>query len=1473
MASGFERKTDSMLEATLLCPEGVSSNAILNDILQYNCDEPVGTIALLWDVKHTAPNHDEKYFFVNAAKLVDGSIPTFQIDPMTVPIPISKSQQGRVKLLELFAGGYGGWSSASKFMTEMQGVDFHTIAVEKDQDAAFSYAVSRNAMMWNGNKILPKHALDGIQKDVILCADVHCLAWVPCVASWAPDVMCVSSPCPAWSGAGNGQGLCSEDGECMMQSIALAKLLRPKFLLIEQVAAFMSHPHKAHVFSLLRWAGYCLKWNKIVDLSEQCPTSRCRWLGLAIRVAVPVENVPTFQYWEINKEVVPSSYGSILQHDLTLDDRLRLTDDMIRLAARPDLLPPAKRRCVQPQDTLKSRCFSKNQVLPTFMAAYGHQHEFAESWLAGKGLLCHFFQDEDVTRLWHPIEVILHHGMWANQFVHNNWRLAWQHVGNQISVPHALLLLTNMMRVWKPHENHWDVGTMLDAFRKRHVTADALCIVKCAQGHILSREPIGWTAKQFDNIDAFYSCLVEGELPPNLAWSIDGLHKIDETIDMIMTLPSAAERSHEIQSTIPFYATATATFTSGRSFFEFEYDPALSNGRILGIWENTMVLCDDADSQIILQPNPKWQEEIEEAAKALILVTKTGVKILQPDRTSLTKAMPSCEIFFDQFGPVTQTTFDASMMVFDRPPCPSIPEWKCTAARFVMAMSQCQTYVKLDTTTHAVSLIFQGPQKCVEVIVDMWNHVLSMDFLKLLGLQKSCRKNKVGAILILHYDEGVCPVPFAALKVQLVVLAARVLFDRMQDPMGVPVKLKWLARPLWQGKLPRNFTGASILQVLQAATFIHTGVAKFRMICKGQRFLDEQKVDDLPRESHAPATIHTVLQLQGGGIPTTKQGVKIQSKNNLAGVLLAEGYDLRWVGTTLDDMVDKIPVKELTTLAGLPPGPQKVQKLLEVIKQCDIQVPKIKPQLTSSAASNARRKKQQAMPHPDDYIVAPGALLNEDGSEATQTQEFGCHITGFYIATQAFAFQWLKAGDKIATDELAMLILGDLPVPTTLPTNKVTLPFHDDKGRDVLIACHLVQFGDKRILPKQLDQHLIASDNTSLMAITLWKHDWEEQWSTVCQNPYKFVRAIAGAEELIVSIWGKSFRKGKQPTSANDSTSVQMHCLLRSDKMSSFLARSGYNLVWLTPKTEGGKLHDMWKLIWLERDCDIQQATVIGARISDSAGLVQSNSRYAIRVPASNFENDWAIVYPNLPVPESKDTSMTFKLQSLPFGTTKDMLTAWSQHIQWDFKPLRALGPRAWIVGAGRAPDNKQYAFNGLPVLIQEIQSKHHGVTNPIVAGPKPGPKKESRSSEFLANGLFAVDPWGSYTGPKPAHVTTTQPTTARATAGPTADRLAQQDDKIANMQKALNQLQENQIQRGHIMEKFQEDATQRDGAIRAHVDQQLKSFKKDLDNSFALALNAQSQQFEHSLNEIKGLLLDRQKRKSPEEDDADMRH
>ena len=102
----------------------------------------------------------------------------------------------------------------------------------------------------------------------------------------------------------------------------------------------------------------------------------------------------------------------------------------------------------------------------------------------GQGLMCHFFQDENRVRMWHPFEVLLHHGMCDTQFVHHDWKLAWQHAGNQIGVPHALLLLVNAMRIWKPHDATWNVDFFINALGHQHATAQS---VKCEQGHILSR--------------------------------------------------------------------------------------------------------------------------------------------------------------------------------------------------------------------------------------------------------------------------------------------------------------------------------------------------------------------------------------------------------------------------------------------------------------------------------------------------------------------------------------------------------------------------------------------------------------------------------------------------------------------------------------------------------------------------------------------------------------------------------------------------------------------------------------------------------------------------------------------------------------------------------------------------------------------------------------------------------------------------
>ena len=160
----------------------------------------------MWDVNLTMPRNDEKIFLVNASKLVSDEGPVFQIGHDSIPSPIAQCDPPQVKVLELFAGGCGGWSVECRFITSLTGTDFQTVAVERDIHASRAYAVSRNAPIWNGMSRLPIHGLASVKQDVLICADVQCLEWVPCVAVWAPDFACISAPCKPWSGAANGQG-------------------------------------------------------------------------------------------------------------------------------------------------------------------------------------------------------------------------------------------------------------------------------------------------------------------------------------------------------------------------------------------------------------------------------------------------------------------------------------------------------------------------------------------------------------------------------------------------------------------------------------------------------------------------------------------------------------------------------------------------------------------------------------------------------------------------------------------------------------------------------------------------------------------------------------------------------------------------------------------------------------------------------------------------------------------------------------------------------------------------------------------------------------------------------------------------------------------------------------------------------------------------------------------------------------------
>ena len=193
-----------------------------------------------------------------------------------------------------------------------------------------------------------------------------------------------------------------------------------------------------------------------------------------------------------------------------------------------------------------------------------------------------------------------------------------------------------------------------------------------------------------------------------------------------------------------------------------------------------------------------------------------------------------------------------------------------------------------------------------------------------------------------------------------------------------------------------------------------------------------------------------------------------------------------------------------------------------------------------------------------------------------QLQDFRANTTGVYIANGQSALPWLRENQQLSTDELAMFVLGPLPITTTLQYAEAVLPAVNGGGQQVLLQGILVQLGAKVLKVKDWEQVSLKNNSSRVSSLTFWKSDWTtEEWNAIMTNTYQFVRdafAVDGVHNAFVSFWGKSMRQGKQIASVKDATSVQIHTAITEEQFTQVLKLTGFNKIWAAPKAEDGKL-------------------------------------------------------------------------------------------------------------------------------------------------------------------------------------------------------------------------------------------------------------------------------------------------------------
>jgi hypothetical protein len=405
----------------------------------------------------------------------------------------------------------------------------------------------------------------------------------------------------------------------------------------------------------------------------------------------------------------------------------------------------------------------------------------------------------------------------------------------------------------------------------------------------------------------------------------------------------------------------------------------------------------------------------------------------------------------------------------------------------------------------------------------------------------------------------------------------------------------------------------------------------------------------------------------------------------------------------------------------------------------------------------------------------------------------------------------------------------------------------------------MFQLGVKDVVHQKGDPQQVDAAKCVLMALTLYRPDFtQDQWNEATQATLPFIRKLLAAEGLgdaVLSMWGRSFRADKAPCTPLQAKTIQIHCSVGLDHVPKFLARSGFNHIFCTPKQSSGRLSSDYRILWLQGDA--QQIAVASAKVPSCLGMVRGQKTLGLRFKDADFDKAWDVLCPQMPRPHKLQGDLMFKAEGLPFGTTFDMMQQWAQKIGWQCQPVRTLGPQAMLLRSDSHPPAGVLMFNASPILVRFLPPKPAANTALLV-----GPRATKAKPQSMDPGDIG-DPWAAYKGPRP---TPPAAMPVRSADGPTESRLAAQDQKLQAIEAQIQTLTKTQDAFVKQTDARFQAAEEREKTQLLQVSKSMEGIKHDLDRALHTAFQKNTAVMEERMAELKHLLGAQNKRPPPDE-------
>ena len=774
---------------------------------------------------------------------------------------------------------------------------------------------------------------------------------------------------------------------------------------------------------------------------------------------------------------------------------------------------------------------------------------------------------------------------------------------------------------------------------------------------------------------------------------------------------------------------------------------------------------------------------------------------------------------------------------------------------------------RIPSNTDVLVVHFEGSSEHLVQLASFWHIALSEEWCASHGRKRCFQALTATSCQFLFPPHGnKCSSPAIDFKTFITMRLMRAgIFSvsEVEHPNAILVQFKYHGRTFNPCYLPGDMTFEFFIQLFQHATSLNNFGDTPGLVVAGIRIGDIVTIQEVA-STHQSVKCHVIDPLIGGGPSNGSKGQHRQAVSAaLATMLIEEGLQLAKVSEAVKSLMDQMSLPSLTHMLFSESTATREQSFRLMCTNCDIVIPQKATKIAKTQAKFQKLARDEASRNNRNIDVSKYRIIPEffrlaDGSPAPINVAFSPCVSGVTMVNSQQASQWLVQKGKLAPDELALFIVGDIGVEEDDRLQRISIPAYNEQGDKVLIGGKLLQLGEKQITTISAEETTVQTLDVRVCSVTLWASDFTaDQWKVAVEQPVKFAKKLLEHDQLHQAIktpWGRSLRAGKLPAGQQTATSVQFHCEVRIKDLRPLLRRSGFNKVYVMPKDQDGKPDSAWRIIWT--DMDINKLETVATPVAGTAGLVKGNRSHGLRVETAAFNNMWDILHPGRDPPDQMPKGSLWKATPMPIGLDKDIIQEWAKQHAWDCFPIKSLGSKTWLLQAPSAPPNELMCFNGTPIIIRKVPPKSSQPQTGILAGPRYTPSNEQESTSIFRQGDPFLDSWANWrptTTPvssAPASVSTK----AESSAGPTASRLDLQDKKIQELQQAVQCIQNDTKQKNQDDDRRFTTIESQITRNHEQVQSSFQTLRTDFETTLHRAMSSQDQKIHNTMEEIKAL-------------------